>query len=134
MYYFLSYTRENISNFTHMQLIISGKGIDLTQAIEDYVTKKIGPIEKFYDRIVRVHVTVGIDSNHHVKGKKFFAECKLEVPGPDIFVMETNEDLYAAIDVMRNRVEDEVKKHKERFDMTSEEKKESREEKGYKEE
>ena len=116
-----------------MQLIISGKGIDLTPAIEEYVNKKIGSIEKFYDRIVRAHVTVGLDSNHSVKGKKFFAECKLEVPGPDIFVMETGEDLYAAIDVMRNRIEDEVKKHKEKFSMTSEQKKESREEKEYKE-
>jgi putative sigma-54 modulation protein len=117
-----------------MQLITSGKGIDLTSAIEEYVTKKIGPIDKFYDRIVRAHVTVGIDSNHHVKGKKFFAECKLEVPGPDIFVMETDEDLYAAIDIMRKRIEDEIKKHKEKFDMTSQDKIDTREEKEYKEE
>ena len=118
----------------YMQLIISGKGMDLTPAIEEHVNKKIGSIEKFYDRIVRAHVTVGIDSNHHLKGKKFFAECKLEVPGPDIFVMETSEDVYAAIDVMRSRVEDEVKKHKEKFNMRSEDKAATREEKGYKEE
>jgi ribosome-associated translation inhibitor RaiA len=48
--------------------------------------------------------------------------------------METDEDLYAAIDIMRKRIEDEIKKHKEKFDMTSQDKIITRGEKEYKEE
>jgi putative sigma-54 modulation protein len=95
-----------------MHIMISGKGIELTPAIEEYVTKKISGLEKFYDRIIRAHVTVGVDNRHHLAGAIFRAECKLEVPGNDIFGSTDQKDLYAAIDALKDFLEGEVKKHK----------------------
>lgn len=95
-----------------MQINITGRGIELTPAIESYVHKKIEALDKFYNQIIRAQVIVGIESHHHTKGSIFFAECRLEVPGRDIFVSETKEDLYQAIDKVRDHAEAELKKHK----------------------
>lgn len=95
-----------------MHIAISGKGIELTQAIEEYVHKKIGGLEKFYDRIIRAHVTVGVDNHHRLGGSIFEAECRLEVPGNDIFGSSEQKDLYAAIDALKEFLEGEIKKHK----------------------
>lgn len=95
-----------------MQIMITGKGIDLTQAIEGYVIKKIESLEKFYNQIVRAHVVVGVETRHHLKGSIFMAECKLEIPGNDIFVTKTAQTLYEAIDQLRDFLEKNLKKHK----------------------
>ncbi|MDO8499343.1 MAG: ribosome-associated translation inhibitor RaiA [bacterium] len=95
-----------------MQIILTAKGIDLTDAIKDYVDKKIGALEKFYDQIIRAHVVVGVESHHHLKGDIFMAECKLEVPGNDLFASKNEKNLYKAIDQVRDFLEGELKKHK----------------------
>ena len=95
-----------------MQVTISGKGIELTQAIKDYAEKKISSLDKFYDNILRAEVVVGLESRHHLKGKNFICECKLVVPGNDLFVAKEEADLYKAIDKVRDHLENELKKHK----------------------
>ncbi len=95
-----------------MQINITGKGVDLTEPIKNYVDKKIGRLERFFDQIIRAVITVGVESRHHQKGEIFFAEGKLEIPGNDVFVSETAVSLYGAIDNLRGRLEGEIKKHK----------------------
>jgi putative sigma-54 modulation protein len=95
-----------------MQIIISGKGIELTEAIKDYVEKKIGTLDKFYDRILKADVKVGKESDHHLKGEIFICECKLDVPGVDLFASKNEKNLYKAIDKVRDYLEGELKKHK----------------------
>lgn len=95
-----------------MQVIISGKGIDLTEAIKDYVEKKISGLDKFYDKIIRAVVTVGKENNHHLKGEVFVCDCKLEVPGNDLYASKNEGSLYKAIDKVRDYLEAELKKHK----------------------
>lgn len=95
-----------------MQMNITGRGVKLTDAIEDYVTKKINSLEKFFDGIIRADVTVGMESHHHKKGSIFMCECKLDVPGKDLFVSKTENTLYKAIDKVRDHIEAELKKHK----------------------
>ncbi len=95
-----------------MNIQIKGKGMDLTENIKEYVEKKIGGVEKFYDKIIGASVIVGKESNHHVKGEIFMCECKLDVPGKDLFASKTEKDLYKAIDLVRDYLEAELKKHK----------------------
>ena len=79
-----------------MQINITGKNIDLTESIKDYVEKKIGSLEKFYDQIIRASVIVGKESHHHLKGDVFVCECKLDLTGDDLFISKTEPDLYKA--------------------------------------
>lgn len=95
-----------------MQIIISGKGVNLTDAIESYVAKKIGGLDKFFKGIIRADITLGEDTKRHNKGNLFFAEGKLEVPGNDVFVRREAQSLYAAIDVLKDHLELELKKRK----------------------
>lgn len=95
-----------------MQINITGKGIDLTEAIKDYVNKKFEGLDKFYDRIIRANVSVGMETKHHVKGQVFVCECKLEIPGNDVFASKNEKVLYKAIDKVRDYLEGELKKHK----------------------
>lgn len=95
-----------------MQVIITAKGIKLTDAIKDYAEKKIGALDKFYDKIIRARIIVGVENRHHLKGEIFIAECRLEVPGNHLFASKNEKDLYKAIDKVRNYLEGELKKHK----------------------
>jgi len=95
-----------------MQIILTAKGIELTDTIREYTEKKISSLDKFYDQIIRAHVVIGMENHHHMKGKVFMAECKLEVPGNDLFASKTEADLYKAIDKVRDYLEGELKKHK----------------------
>lgn len=95
-----------------MQIIISGKGVDLTDAIEDYVNRKMSGMDKFLPSIMRISVVVGVETKHHQKGDIFYAECKLEAPGNDLFAKKTATTAYEAIDLLKNKVEGELKKNK----------------------
>ena len=95
-----------------MQIIITGKGIELTDAIKDYAEKKISGLDKFFDGIIRAHVTVGMETRHHQKGSVFVCECKLEIPGNDVFASKNEAVLYKAIDKVRDYLESELKKSK----------------------
>jgi len=95
-----------------MQTKINGRGIKLTEAIKSYAEDKIGKLDKFYNNIIRANITVGMESHHHQKGEIFFAECRLEIPGNDLFASKTEKTLYKAIDKIRDYLELELKKHK----------------------
>lgn len=97
-----------------MQVVITGKGIELTDAIKNYAEEKMLGLDKFYDKIIRANVVVGKENRHHQKGDVFTAECKLEVPGNDLFAGKKEETLYKAIDKIRDYLENELKKHKDK--------------------
>lgn len=96
-----------------MQVLITGKGIELTEAIKNYVDEKISSLEKFDAGVIRAVVVVGMETHHHQKGNVFFAECKLEVPGSDLFAERKEPVLYAAVDKLRDHLETELRKYKE---------------------
>ena len=97
-----------------MQISITGNQLDLTEAIKSYVEKKIGGLDKFYENISEAKVVLGKETNHHNKGEIFFVECRLYVPGKDLFAKNNAKDLYAAIDIVRDELGGELKKHKEK--------------------
>lgn len=116
-----------------MQTQITGKGIELTEAIKTYADKKMAALNKFYNnKIIRAEIVVGVDSSHHLKGKKFFAECRLSVPGKDLFASKHEDVFYKAIDKIRDYLELELNKHKLKQRVTEKDKKISRANKEYK--
>lgn len=102
-----------------MMINISAKGMELTPAIKDYVEKKVIGLEKFYGKIISAEVRVGKNTNHHNKGDVYFAEVKLGVPGVDLFAEKTEADLYKAIDKVRDYLEGELKKKKDKTERKS---------------
>lgn len=116
-----------------MEIQITGRGIDLTEAIKDYASKKAESLNKFYNnRITRAEIIVGVNSLHHRKGDMFNAEFKLDVPGKNLFAAKQEENLYKAIDKVRDYLESELKKYKLKQRVQSKDKKMGRADKEYK--
>lgn len=100
-----------------MKINIKATGIDLTPSIQEYVEKRIETIEKFVNEEsseALAEVEVGLPSRHHKSGNIFYAEINLSVDGKLLTATATKDDLYAAIDEMRDTIERECISHKNR--------------------
>lgn len=91
-----------------MQLNISGHHLEITDAIHDYVTSKLSRLEKHYDRITSTNVILSVDKLVQK------AEATVHVSGAELFADAENEDLYAAIDSLADKLDRQLIKHKEK--------------------
>ena len=99
-----------------MQVDIKGTNMELTEAIKDYVQEKIGSLAKYFDGILEARVDIGVTSKHHQKGNIFRAEVNLEVPQKHILRAEAErEDLYVAINEVKEELQRQIKKFKEKM-------------------
>ncbi len=88
--------------------------MDMTDAIRQYVEEKVGSLTKYFKNIQQADADVGIESNHHNKGKVYYAEINLHVPGKVVRVSKNAEDLYKAIDKVKDHLKVELTKMKEK--------------------
>ncbi len=91
-----------------MQISITGHHIDITKALKDYVETKFERLERHFDQVTNVHVVLSVEK---VRQK---AEATLHLNGADVFADSTQEDMYAAIDDLVDKLDRQVKKHKEK--------------------
>ncbi len=95
-----------------MNLQIKGTGIDLTPEIKNYISNKLDTAGRMMDAPeseALFVVGVGMDTKHHKQGEIFRAECNASAPGKKIRAVSTKDDLYAAIDDMKDDVERQLK-------------------------
>jgi putative sigma-54 modulation protein len=93
-----------------MRTQIKATNIELTPAIQDYVDKKLESLDKFFnpsDDVV-AFVEVGKTTRHHRSGDVFRAEVRLAFSGQDHYAVVEKEDLYAAIDEVKDEIVREV--------------------------
>ncbi len=88
----------------------------MTPAISDYVEKHLGSIEKFLenDPTVKFDLELAKTTNHHRQGDIFKAEIHIIAKGENIYASVEKEDLYAAIDLVRDEVVRQLKSGKEK--------------------
>jgi putative sigma-54 modulation protein len=91
-----------------MQLNITGHHVEVTPALNEYVTSKMERLERHFDNVTNVHVVLGVEK---LRQK---AEATLHVRGADLFAECTDEDMYAAIDGLIDKLDRQVIKHKEK--------------------
>jgi putative sigma-54 modulation protein len=91
-------------------------GLALTPAITEYVHKRIASFEKFLagDSTAQVSIELGRSTNHHKHGDVFSADVHLVAKGKDLFAGAEKEDLYAAIDAIKDEVLRELSNAKEK--------------------
>ena len=101
-----------------MEFIISGKNMDLTEALKDYVQEKLGKVEGVLNAEAKATVTLSTEKEMQ----------KLEVSisaGPDTYRAETSEqDMYAAIDKSVDVLLGQIRKTKAKKGKTVKAKKE----------
>ncbi|MEW6676478.1 MAG: ribosome-associated translation inhibitor RaiA [Pseudomonadota bacterium] len=91
-----------------MNLTITGHHLDVTPAIRGYVEDKMSRITRHFDQVIDVSVILAVEKLKHK------AEVNLHVRGKDIYVESIDEDMYAAIDSLADKLDRQVLKHKEK--------------------
>jgi putative sigma-54 modulation protein len=91
-----------------MNLQISGHHLEITPAIHDYVTGKLERVTRHFDNVIDVNVILSVDK---LKQK---AEVTVHLSGKDIFVESIDEDLYAALDSLVDKLDRQIQKHKQK--------------------
>ena len=103
-----------------MQINLLGKNIELTEAIKDYVLKRVTNLEKLLSGIeksggeVTALFEVGKSTKHHKGGSVFHADCLINARGEKFYGSADEEDLYVAIDVVKENLFKEISKKKDR--------------------
>lgn len=97
-----------------MIITIHGTGMELTDAIKQYVEEKVLGLTKFYNNITQARVDVGLTTHHHQKGRIYYAEVNLHLPGKMLRVVKEENDLYKAIDKVKDHLKLELEKTKEK--------------------
>ena len=92
-----------------MQLNVSGHHVEVTDSLRGYVESKIDRLERHFDLVSDVHCILSVEKLRHK------AEAKVNVSGGTIFAETTDEDMYAAIDWLVDKLDRQVKKHKEKM-------------------
>jgi putative sigma-54 modulation protein len=101
-----------------MKINLQGKNIEITPAIHDYVMKRVTNLGKLLDSIesesgeVLVNFNVEKTTNHHKSGEVFRADCSVITKRGDYFASVDEEDLYAAIDSVKENLFRDINKKK----------------------
>ena len=91
-----------------MNLHITGHHGQVTPAIREYVSAKVGRVTRHFDHLIDVNVIMSVDK---LRQK---VEATVHVRGRDIFCESTDDDMYAAIDALADKLDRTVIKHKEK--------------------
>ena len=92
-----------------MQVNLTGHHVDLTTPMRDYVNSKIERLERHFDHATDIHVVLSVEKTRHK------AEATMNVSGGKLFGDSVEEDMYAAIDSLVDKLDRQVKKHKEKL-------------------
>jgi putative sigma-54 modulation protein len=91
-----------------MNLIIHGHHLEVTPALRTYVHDKLARIRRHFDNVIDVDVVLCVDKLQHK------AEITLRVRGSALHAQSIEPDLYASIDVMMDKLDRQVLRHKDR--------------------
>ena len=92
-----------------MNLHLSGHHLEITPAMREYITSKLGRITRHFDHVIDVNVILSVEKLKHK------VEVNVHLKGKDIFVESTDTDMYAAIDTLTDKLDRQVIKHKEKI-------------------
>ncbi|MGD8345774.1 MAG: ribosome-associated translation inhibitor RaiA [Lysobacterales bacterium] len=94
-----------------MQINITGHHIEVTPALRAYATEKVQRITRHFDHVISTDVILKVEKNLN------YAEGKINAAGAPkaLFAQESNEDMYAAIDGLADKLDKLVRRHKDRL-------------------
>ena len=100
-----------------MQVKIKATKIDLTSRIKEYVQEKMDMLEKYLGSVSvqNCDVEIGMTTGNQSAGKIYRAEVNLEVPGKLIRVEKTEEELFKAIDKVKDHLTRSIRRYKQKI-------------------
>ncbi len=91
-----------------MHVDLTGHRMDVTDALKTYVNEKMKRLERHFDQVTNTHVILSIEKNRHR------AEATIRLNGSRVFADSVQDDMYAAIDSLVDKLDRQVKKYKEK--------------------
>jgi putative sigma-54 modulation protein len=91
-----------------MNLQLTGHHLEITPALREYVQSKLTRISNHFDHVIDVKVTMSVEK----LAQK--VEATLHVPGNDLHAACADENMYSAIDMLTDKLDRQVVKHKEK--------------------
>ena len=92
-----------------MQLSVSGHHVEITDSLRDYVGTKLAKLERHFDNMTDIHCVLTVEKLQHK------AEATIHMGGGTIHADSTEPNMYAAIDILVDKLDRQVKKHKEKL-------------------
>ena len=100
-----------------MKVTIKSTNLNLTPVIKKVIEEKIATLDKFIphiDALVEAFVEVALETRRHKKGKIYYAEATIKVPGKIIRSEAKGEDIYQAINEVKDELQGILQKYKKR--------------------
>lgn len=91
-----------------MKMIIRGVNVDITPAMKTHIEEKIGRLAKYIDKIDNVEATIIV----RVRNNEQIIEVTIPTDKYTLRAEETHTDLYAAVDLVIDKLEGQIRKHK----------------------
>jgi putative sigma-54 modulation protein len=91
-----------------MQTTITGHHIEVTDSLRNYVIEKFQKLERHFDQVIDTHVILSVEKLVQK------AEATVHVNGATLFAEDSQDDLYAAIDALTDKLNRQIIKHKEK--------------------
>src|SRR4051812_45335554 len=91
-----------------MNLSVSGHHLEVTQSLRSYVASKLERVTRHFDHVIDAHVILTVEK---LKQK---AEVTLHVRGQDLHCESEQDDLYAAIDLLADKLDRQVLRYKDK--------------------
>ncbi len=92
-----------------MRYIISGKNIEVTQALRTAVQEKIGKLERYFGPDTEIQVTLAVEKDRQR------IEVTIPVKGTIIRAEQESSDMYVSIDLVEEVIERQLKKYKNKL-------------------
>lgn len=92
-----------------MQLNLTGHHVEVTESMHAYVGSKLVRLERHFDHLTVMHCVLTVDKLRHQ------AEATVNLSGGQVFAEATAENMYAAIDALVDKLERQIRKHKEKL-------------------
>jgi ribosomal subunit interface protein len=97
-----------------MNLILLPHNVTLTDAIQDHIISRISKLEHLNRYAINARVTLDRDQTKAPE-RQFSCSMRISLPGPDLFAEDVESDLYAAIDVVAKKIEQQFRKRHNKY-------------------
>lgn len=97
-----------------MHVVVTGRNIELTPALKDYLADKLQRAQKHFDHPLEIQALLSVAKNPSIANSQT-AEVTIKVNGNIIRGEESTENMYASIDLVADKIERQLRKYKTRY-------------------
>jgi putative sigma-54 modulation protein len=89
-----------------MKINLTGHHVDITNSLREYVNTKFLKLERHFDQINNVYVILTVEKINQI------AEATIHLKGAEVHAKADNQDMYASIDALIDKLDRQILKHK----------------------